>query len=467
MSEPAKAAATKMAEFRLIPRIETYPKIVSFAQTPLGKVILIGVFGQGLFFYKTDLLAVPPFLLLLGFITFLPRYRRLSLALSPILIFLGKSFHSPLEVASMFSVLLTGVLLYLCARRWPQSRFGQRPVVFLLTGLTLLILCACAVTGDSLPHAILWSLTGAAVTYVWYIGFALLDRSSTPSNDLTLELVRFRPIGVPDAAPIPKGAAYLRRIEAKNPEQLAVAQLKGLKLLAWAILLSLFFKYWNSFFHGYLMIQTLDDALAMSVKGTSLAWQTRWEGLILSFFESILAMAIFTHKVVACCRMAGYNALRGTYRPLSSRTIAEFFNRYAYYYKELLVDFFFYPAFLRYWKGHRRLRMVFATFAAACLGNAFFHFIEDWTIIRDKGLWSAMIGFQAFFFYCIILATALSISQLRKRGAKPVGFVRGRVLPAFGVGLFYCFLNVLSCDRGSYPLVEHLKYLAGLFSIHF
>jgi len=456
-----------MAEFRLIPRIETYPKIVSFAQTRLGKVILIAVFGLGLVFYKSDLLAVPSFLLLLGFITFLPKYRRLSLALSPILIFLVKSFHSPLEVASMLSVLLAGIVLYLCARRWPQSRFGQRPVMFLLAGLTVLILCAGAVTKDSFSHTILWSLTGAAVTYVWYIGFALLDRNSTPSNDLTLELVRFRPIGVPDAAPIPKGAAYLRRIEAKTPEQLAVAQLKGLKLLAWAILLSLFFKYWNSFFHGYLMIQTLNDALAMSAKGTPLAWQTRWEGLILTFFESIFSMAIFTHKLVACCRMAGYNALRSTYRPLSSRTIAEFFNRYAYYYKELLVDFFFYPAFLRYWKGHRRLRMVFATFAAACLGNAFFHFIEDWTIIRDHGLWRAMIGFQAFFFYCIILAAALSISQLRNRGPRPTGFLRGRVLPAFGVGMFYCLLNILSCARGSYPLVEHLRYLASLFFIHF
>jgi len=159
--------------------------------------------------------------------------------------------------------------------------------------------------------------------------------------------------------------------------------------------------------------------------------------------------------------------LRGTYRPLSSRTIAEFFNRYAYYFKELLVDFFFYPAFLRYWKGHHRLRMVFATFAAACFGNAFFHFTMDWKIIRDAGLWRALSSFQAFFFYCILLATALSISQLRKRGPRPAGFVRGRVLPAFGVGIFYCLLNVFACALGSYPLVEHLKYLASLFFVHF
>ena len=451
----------------MIPRIETYPKVVSFVQTWLGKVSLLAFFGLGMAVFKSDLFAAPSFLLLLGFITFLPKYRRLALALSPILLFLGRSFHSPLQMVSMFSLVVAGIFLYLCARRWPQSRFGQRPVAFLLAGFTLLILCACAATANSLPATILWSVVGVAASYVWFIGYALLDRNSKPSTDLTLELVRFRPIGSPDILPIPKGAAYLRRIEAKNPEELAIAQLKGLKLLTWAILLMVLSRFWNSFFHGYLLIPTLNDALAMSVKGTPPAMQAKWEGLILFFFESVMAMAIYAHKVVACCRMAGYNALRGTYRPLSSRTIAEFFNRYAYYFKELLVDFFFYPAFLRYWKGHHRLRMVFATFAAACFGNAFFHFTMDWKIIRDAGLWRALSSFQAFFFYCILLATALSISQLRKRGPRPAGFVRGRVLPAFGVGIFYCLLNVFACALGSYPLVEHLKYLASLFFVHF
>lgn len=455
-----------MAEFRLIPRIESYPRVVAFSQSRLGKVILLAVFGLGLFFLKRDLLVLlllPP----LGFITYLPKYRRLTLAVCPFLLLFGKYFHSPLEMASMFSLVAAGILLYWCARRWPQSRFGRRPVVFLLSGFTLLILCACATTANSLAYTILWSLAGAAVSYVWFIGFALLDRNSKPSTDLTLELASFRPLWSPDITPIPKGAAYLRRIEAQNPEQLAIVQLKGLKLLVWAILLTELSKYWYSFFHGYLLIPTLNDALAMSVKRTPLAWHTLWESLLLYFFESILAMATITHRIVACCRMAGYNALRGTYRPLSSRTITEFFNRYAYYYKELLVDFFFYPAFLRYWKGHRRLRMVFATFAAACFGNAFFHFTMGWKIVRDAGLWRALVNFQTFFFYCFVLAAALSISQLRKRGPRPAGFFRGRVVPAFGVLLFYCLLNVFVCARGSYPLVEHLKYLAGLFFIHF
>jgi hypothetical protein len=456
-----------MADFRLIPRIETYPKVISFAQSRLGRVTLLTVFGLGLRFFVRDLITLLSFLLLLGLITFLPKYRRLVLGGSPSLLLLKKYFHSPLQMVSMFSFVGAGMLLYWCARRWPRSLFGQRPIVSLLAGFTFLLICACSATSDSMLHTVLWSLVGAAVSYIWFIGFALLDRNSKPSTDLTLELASFRPVWSADITPIPKGAAYLRRIEARNPEQLAIAQLKGLKLLAWAILVTLFLRYWNFFFHGYLLIPTPVEALAMSVKRTPLPWHTLWEGLVLSFFESILIMAVYTHKFVACCRMAGYHALRNTYRPLSSTTIAEFFNRYAYYFKEMLVDFFFYPTFLRYWKGHRRLRIVFATFAAAGFGNLFFHFTMDWEMIRDSGLWRAIANYQSFVLYCFVLAAGLSISQLRKREPRQRGFVRGQVLPAVGVGCFYCLLNVFAFARGRYPLVEHLKYLASLFSIHF
>jgi len=213
------------------------------------------------------------------------------------------------------------------------------------------------------------------------------------------------------------------------------------------------------------MIPTLDQALAMSVHRTPVAWNLRWECLILAFFELILSISVMGHRIIACCRMAGFNALRNTYRPLSSTTISEFFNRFYYYFKELLVDLFFYPTFLRYWKGHRRMRMAFATFAAAFFGNAFFHFTRDWQIIRDDGLWKALANYQALLFYCVILATALSISQLRKRGPRHPGLLRGHLLPALGVGLFYCLLSVFEASERMYPLTEHLRFFASLFLI--
>ena len=403
---------------------------------------------------------------LLALMTFMPEYRRFILAFTPVAFVVLRTFHDPMLLSLNLGVIALGIFLYWCAMRWPNSWFGQRPVAFLLAGFTVLILLACAATPHSLPYSILWSLVGLMANYVWFIGYALMDRGSKPARDLTLELATFRPLWGSTSTPFPKGAAYLRRIEAQSPEQLAIVQLKGLKLLVWGILLSLFQTFWTNFFHGYLRIPTSAQALAMSVHGTPVAWHVRWESQILFFFEVTLSFAIMGARFISCCRMAGFNALRNTYRPLSSRTIAEFFNRFYYYFKELLVDFFFYPTFLRYWKGHKRLRMVFATFAAVAFGNGFFHLTRDWQFFQTDGLWKALVTYQVLFFYSVILATALSISQLRKRGPRPKGFVRGHLLPVFGVLFFYCVLGVFIDENRLYPLAVHLKYLASLFFIH-
>jgi hypothetical protein len=454
-------------EFRLIPRVEAFPSVVSFAQTALGRVALLAVFGLELRYFNQDLTSTLAILSLFALVTFLPEYRRVVLAITPIVIAVMQTLSDPLLLGLTLGVVAFGIFLYWCAMRWPKSLFGQRPIVFLLTGFSVLILSACAASPHSLTYSILWPLVGVAASYVWFIAYALTDRNSKPAKDLTLELTAFHPLWGSTNTPFPKGAAYLRRIEARDPEQLAIVQLKALKLLAWAILLTLFSNFWDRFFHGYLQVPTSAQALALSVHRTPVAWHLQWESMILAFFESILSISIMGHRIIATCRMAGFNALRNTYRPLSSTTIAEFFNRFYYYFKELLVDFFFYPAFLRYWKGHRRLRMVFATFAAAFFGNAFFHFTRDWQIIQNKGFWITFTNFESYLFYCTILALGLSISQLRKRAPKADGLVFGRLFPALGVCLFYCLLNVFDSEVKDYPFVEHLRFLASLFFIHF
>ena len=467
MAESPAPATSKRTEFRLIPRIETFPGVVAFAQTAIGKVVLLAAFALELLFFDSHWSNLLPVIVALGVITFLPEYRRFVLALSPLCILLAAGADARLSTGLSLSLVAAGVLLFWCARRWPKSWFGRRPIVFLLSGFSLLILLACAVTPHTASYKLAWSFVGAGATYVWFIGYALMDRSAKPSSDTSLELASFRPLWGSTTTPFPKGAAYLRRIEARDAQQLAIVQLKGVKLLAWAILLSVFSALWNRFFHTFLRIPTSTEALAMSVQRVPIAWTVRWESLVLGFIESVLGLSIMGHRFIACCRIAGFNALRNTYRPFASLSVAEFFNRYYYYFKELLVEFFFYPAFLRYWKGHRRIRLIFATFAAACFGNAFFHFTRDWWIIRDIGLRRAAASFQVYVFYCFVLATALSVSQLRKRGPRPTGLIRGRLLPAFSVGTFYCLLEVFDSAPGTYPLIQHFRYFASLFGIHF
>jgi hypothetical protein len=461
----SQSLRNRLAEFRLIPRVETCPKVVSFAQTSLGRITMLATFGLGLCYFVPNPFIAMFFTSILAFMTFMPEYRHFILAVTPIAIVILQSFKEPLLLGLNLAVMALGIVLYWCTRRWPESRFGQRPVAFLLTGFTALIVFACAATPRSLSYSILWDLVGFMTSYIWFIAYALIDRSSKPARDLTLELATFHPLWGSSTVPFPKGAAYLRRIEAQDPERLAIVQLKGLKLLAWAILLAVFQNLWYGFFHGYLRIPMPDQALAMSVRGTPVAWHLRWECQILAFFELILGFSVMGHRFISFCRMAGFNALRSTYRPLSATTIIEFFNRFYYYFKELLVDFFFYPTFLRYWKGHRRLRTVFATFAAVLVGDSFFHLTRDWQFIQRDGLWHAIMGYQASFVYNAALATGLSVSQLRKRGHRPTGFFRGRLLPTFGVCLFYTLVIVFGSEGRQFSVVQTLKYLASLFFI--
>ncbi len=466
-TEAARPKAKTWADFRLIPRIETWAPVVSFVQTAPGKILLLAVFGLALRFFVADLTSVFGFAFLYGIITFLPEYRRLVLAVVPVLYVILFGIHTPLQMSATLSVIALGMLLYWCALYWPKSAFGRRPLIFLLSGFSLLIVAACAARPHSLPSSVLWAFVGAMASYLWFIAYAVTDKSSKPASDSTLELASFRPLWGTTNTPFPKGAAYLRRIEAKTPEQLAVTQLKGLKLLTWAILLAVFQTLWFRFFHGTLHIPLPDQALAASVHGTPVPWHMRWAAQILAYFELILSFSIFGHRFIACARMAGFNALRNTYRPLSSTTLIEFFNRFYYYFKELLVDFFFYPTFLRYFKKHRRLRTIFATCAAVVFGDAFYHITRDWYFFRDLGLWKGIASYQVEFVYMIALAAGLSISQLRKRGPKRAGFLRGRLLPASGVAAFYILVSFFETDTRTFSLPQTLHYFAGLFFIHY
>ena len=78
-----RTAASSLAEFGLIPRIETYPKVISFAQTSAGKITVLTTFGLGLRFLVYDWPSVQ-LVLLLAVATFMPENRRFILAVGPI-----------------------------------------------------------------------------------------------------------------------------------------------------------------------------------------------------------------------------------------------------------------------------------------------------------------------------------------------------------------------------------------------
>jgi hypothetical protein len=217
---------------------------------------------------------------------------------------------------------------------------------------------------------------------------------------------------------------------------------------------------------GSLSIPSVPELLGRTRYNVPYHWYTGWESLVAAFLLDILTMSITGHFLISIFRLAGFRALRSTYRPLESRTVAEFWNRYYYYFKELLAEFFFYPTYMRYFKRWRRFRMVAATFAAAFLGNMIFHFTRDLMFVRTQGLWNALISFQVYAFYCLVLATAISISQLRHRQDHPPrGWLRDQLWPVFCVAGFYCVLHVFDTTDRSMGIGVYFRFLGHIFNM--
>ena len=194
-----------------------------------------------------------------------------------------------------------------------------------------------------------------------------------------------------------------------------------------------------------------------------------WASLVAFFAEDLLRMATWGGMIVSCARMAGFRLLRNTYNPLAATTIAEFWNRYYFYYKELLVDHIFFPVFFRCFRKYRRLRVFFATFIAACVGNLLFHFMRDIHFIVDMGFARALIGEESHAFYTLVLALGIALSQMRpRRVATPAtsNWLRGHLLPGIRVAAFFCLLHVFDAplDR-IHTIGQHGRFLLHLFGL--
>jgi hypothetical protein len=463
---PAVAWPQRLADFRLIPRIETYPAVVQLAQTFAGKLLILALFAAGLRYATEEWLSLS---LCLAMITFVPLRRRLLVTVATLIctfVVPWNNLLTPLYTSALIVfVIAVGAMFFWIALRLPRTIIGRHPVFILLVSYSLFIVFAAYFPNTTPVYITVWGLTRVFGLYLWFIAYSLRDLQSKDHDGLSLQLGTYRPFWGSTVTPFPKGASYLRRIEARDSQQLAVTQLKGLKLLVWSLLISLFSRYYLDAVHHYLAIPTFRMEFFRSVQHSADPWYVCWASLLSEFFEELISISIWGHRFIACCRIAGFNALRNTYRPLSSRTIAEFWNRYYFYFKELLVDFFFYPVFLNFFKTRKKLRIAVATFAAAGFGNAFYHFVRDLKYIADLGLWRALASYHVYIFYCIVLASAITISQMRKRGPAPRGFVRGRVLPAFCVVLFYCVLHVFDYTERAYPITEHFRFLAHLFNL--
>ena len=349
------------------------------------------------------------------------------------------------------------------AYRRPTWFIARRPVITLL-GL-ICVLAGIANLSDASDRAQgpLWQFILLLVSYLWFMAYALADQRARARSPLYFQVGTLHPFWGSTDTPYGKGAAYLRRTSARTPEDLAITQLKAVKLLYWAYVLSTLDRLLARLITGQLDVPPLEIVQAAAAAGQPMPIVLGWAALGWAVADQTIGLAVFGHQVVATARLAGFRLQRNTWRPLGSRTLADFWNRYYFYFKELLVDFFFYPTFLTTLRGWPRLRLFAATFMAAGVGNAIYHFVKHIDDVASVGLGKALVDFESYLLYCAVLATGIGLSQARNHSRRLSMSLCGRLWSFACVWSFVVCIHVFGIETNTFPLAERLRFMASLF----
>jgi hypothetical protein len=151
-----------------------------------------------------------------------------------------------------------------------------------------------------------------------------------------------------------------------------------------------------------------------------------------------------------------------------AESIVEFWNRYYYYFKELLANFFFLPTFtqlgrkLRNWPD---LRLFAAVFASAFIGNTYYHLIKLEHLMVQGQVLDALYGLRSRMFYCALLALGIFISMLRqqrRRGQAQASGTTNRVLRIAGVWTFFGLIFIWNVKGGA-TFTARVNFFFSLF----
>ncbi len=336
------------------------------------------------------------------------------------------------------------------------------------------------------PAAGLWRavLFGLALLYpvvIWRCAYLVLagQHGRMKGTGITDHVFYLWPAYGGSNTPYGKGLAYLSQHEASTTEELARSQLAGIKLLllavVWRLVLTLFegtvYGSGNGLTRatGGLTLGVPDLSALLAQTGSPAPMQG-WMSVYCQLFEDVLRLAVKGHLIVGMLRLWGFNVFRNTYKPLLAESVVEFWNRYFYYFKELLSTFFFMPTFtgvgkrLRHWP---RLRLLAAVFAAAFVGNVYYHVIKDATAMAQGQLLLVLQAQQSRMFYCLLLALGIFVSMLReqqRRGQSARGGTAPRWLRVFGVWTFFSLISIWNTDGGA-PFLNRVHFFLGLFHL--
>jgi hypothetical protein len=482
-SDPRLATGSRRGKaWRIIPELDKDERIIAQAQTPIGRAILLLV--SAVFLHTVG--ENPVIAGLAGACAYGGRYRWPLISLATLAISIQHGFWIDARLIarvadqeSVNQIIILPVLLHvmpalaallfvLVLRAWPKTpthiSMGRSTTLTTLLFVGLILLAQSPIC-TGVARVLIWAFLMTVLPYLWYLGYALAESSQSPKVPIWRRMTVFHPFWGGSLTPFGKMTSYLQKYEAKTTADLAVTQLKGVKLLAWMIVVLTAANIFRKVFYRYLGVPLYEDTFAHFCSGSADSWAMSWVSLILSFFYDMMTVTMWGGAIVGVARLAGFRLPRNTYNPMGAKTITEFWNRYYYFFKELLVDFFFYPTFFTFFRKRKKLRLFFATFMSACVGNLLFHFLRDIHFIAEMGLANALAGEASHAFYTFLLAIGIFVSQIYpRRVTQPRGWVLDQAAPFLRVLMFFSVLHVFDApsDR-EHSFLQHVDFLLYLF----
>lgn len=381
------------------------------------------------------------------------------------------------------SALALFALCYLAAVHFDRlpaaARCRPQVTLHLLFWVVLAVLWATPTAGSPWRQAI--AQFALILPFVlWRCGYLLKSGQRGRAKDTAWSDHAFYlwPVWGGSETPYGKGFDYLARSDAQSAEAFARAQLAGVKLLGlavvWKAVVALMrYVVWGdpdsplaSAFNGYtLAIPRVANLISGAARPLPMAWLSIYCDLV----WNTLQLAAVGHVYIGVLRLCGFNVFRNTYKPLLSESIVEFWNRYYYYFKELMVEFFFFPTFARC-RVRPWLRTFLAIFAAAFAGNLYYHVIAEQPrlVAGDfAGLWST---YHPQVFYCFLLAAGIFVSMQReqkRRGqsAAARGGMARRTLRIAGVWTFYGIIHIWSVAGGTATFGQRTRFVLSLVGL--
>ena len=204
----------------------------------------------------------------------------------------------------VFMVLAWGALVYV--RRHPQSIAGRRPVWVLMSLAFALLLASSAGLLHGMARVLTWSMLVTYCAYVWFLAFALLDQSAKARSSDSVQLGMLHPFWGSTTLPYGKGAALLRKARASSAQALAVTQIKGLKLLVWAICLYGLDTVLSYVFETVLQVRSVESEISAFLAGHRAPRPWLALTLVWSQLDFALWFGLWGHMVIATARFAVY-----------------------------------------------------------------------------------------------------------------------------------------------------------------